>query len=197
LIRLAGLAGLAGPPFFGAVLLFLTCLQFDFMRSLGWDPVHAPSFDWPSGLALGPYGPVMTAALLLAGAATIFFAYGLRLALQDRVSPTLLGLAGLAMAGLAFTTDPTLRTTPVTWHGRLHDLSFAALGLALIPAMLFLGRAFRGDAAWRALAIPTWLAAALSIPAFALKGLGFYVFILAMLTWFEISAWRLLTARAR
>ena len=196
-IRLAGMAGLAGPPLFGVALLLLTYLQFDFMRSLGWDPVRAPAFDWPSGLALGPYGPAMTAAFLFASAGTIFFAYGLGLALPRRIGPALLGLAGLAMAGLAFTTDPTLRSTPATWHGRLHDLSFAALGLALIPAMIFLGRTFRDDATWQDLALPTWVAAALSIPAFAFKGLGFYVFILAMLAWFEISAWRLLTARAR
>jgi hypothetical protein len=193
-IRLAGIAGFAGPLLFAAVTVLLTCAQYSFMRSLGWDPLRAPTFDWPSGLSLGPYGPLMTATFVLSGAATVLFAIGLHDAFPKKIGPVLLGLAGLATMGLAFSTDPTHRTTPASWHGRMHDLSFAALGLTLIPAMIFLGRAFRGDPKWRDLATSTWAAALLSIPAFAFKGPVFYVFLLAVLAWFEVVAWRLKTA---
>jgi hypothetical protein len=195
LIRLAAIAGLTGPLCFAVVTILLTWVQSGFMRSLGWDPLLAPTFDWPSGLSLGPYGPLMTAAFLLSGAATIVFALGLRVALPEKIGPGLLGLAGLAAMGLAFSTDPTRRTTPATWHGRMHDLSFAALGLTLIPAMIFLGGAFRRNPKWRDLAPPTWVAAILSIPAFGFKGQAFYVFLLAVLAWFELVAWRLMPGR--
>jgi len=194
-IRLAGIAGLTGPLLFATVTILLTCVQYDFMRSLGWDPLRAPTFDWPSGLSLGPYGLLMTATFLLSGATTILFALGLHFALPGKIGPALLGLAGLAAMGLAFSTDPTHRTTPATWHGRMHDLSFVALGLTLIPAMIFLGHAFRGDARWQDLARPTWATAVLSLPAFAFKGPAFYVFLLAVPAWFEVVAWRLKTAR--
>jgi hypothetical protein len=173
-IRLAGIAGLAGPLLFAAVTILLTCAQYSFMRSLGWDPL-------------------MTATFLLSGAA-VLFAIGLYYAFPKKIGPVLLGLAGLATMGLAFSTDPTHRATPATWHGRMHDLSFAALGLTLIPAMIFLGRTFRGDPKWRDLATSTRAAALLSIPAFAFKGPVFYAWLLAVLAWFEVVAWRLKTA---
>ncbi len=192
LIRLAGAAGILGPIFLGAVIGLLTYLQYDFMRSLGWDPLRAPTFDWPSGLSLGPYGWLMTLTFLLSGGTLSFCAAGLRQVLRQAgsglIGASLLTLAGLALAGLAFTTDPTLRSTPATWHGRLHDLSFVVLGLTLLPAMLCLGRAFGLDGRWTRLAAYTWITAALALPAFVLKGLAFYVFLLAILAWSEAVA---------
>lgn len=193
--RLAARLGMIGPALFGFVLASLTVLQYDFLRSLGWDPLRAPTFDWPSGLALGDHGWIMTTTFLLSGFMLTFFASGLRLNLpRSRTAffATLaLSLAGIALAGLAFTTDPTLRSTPATWHGRLHDLSFVLLGLTLMPAMLLLGVAFRTDARWRGLSAYTWLTVALTGPTFALKGAAFYVFLLAVLTWSEVVAVRL------
>src|SRR5512134_1891090 len=107
LIRLAAQAGIVAPLFFAVIVTGLTIAEADFMRTLGWDPL-GPVIDWPSGLALGPYGWLMTAAFFLSGAAMIFFAYGLRLALKERLATTLMMVAGFAMVGLVFTTDPTL-----------------------------------------------------------------------------------------
>jgi hypothetical protein len=191
--KLAGLAGILGPALFAMSLAGLTWAQDGFMRSLGWDPLLAPTFDWPSGLALGPYGPLMTGTFLVCGAAMALFGFGLRTALPNRsgrLGTALLALAGLALAGLAFTTDPTLRSTPATWHGRLHDLSFVLLGLLLMPAMIALGFAFRGDDRWRRYSVYTWGTAALSVPTFALKGIAFYVFLAAVLAWSEAIALR-------
>ena len=88
-----------------------------------------------------------------------FFASGLRLSLPSSrltfYSTFALSLAGIFLAGLAFTTDPTVRSTPATWHGRLHDLSFVLLGLALPVAMILLGFAFRQEARWRNLSAYT------------------------------------------
>lgn len=181
-----------GPLFFGVVLATLTIIKYDFLLSLGWHPLLAPTFDWPSGLALGEHGWIMTTAFLLSGFMMILFASGLRLSLPP-VRPALIGslllsLAGVALMGIAFTTDPTLRTTPATWHGRLHDLSFVLLGLTLMPAMIFLGFAFREQPHWSNLSRYTWITVALALPAFWLKGAAFYVFMLAVLIWCEVIA---------
>ena len=63
--KLAALAGTIGPLLFGSVLLVLTLIDYDFMGSLGWEPLSVTTSVWPSGLALGPYGRVMTVAFLV------------------------------------------------------------------------------------------------------------------------------------
>ncbi|MEW6029415.1 MAG: DUF998 domain-containing protein [Chloroflexota bacterium] len=192
LTRLAIRAGTFAPPLFGLILLTLTIIQHDFLRSLGWDPVTAPTFDWPSGLALGRLGWIMTGAFVVNGALIGLFAIALGRALPasaaSRLGTLLMLLAGLAMCGLAFTTDPTIRSTPATWHGRIHDASFAALGLTLFPSMLTFGAAFLRSSAWRGLGVYTLLTAALAIPTFALKGIAFYVFLAAILAWMVVTA---------
>jgi hypothetical protein len=181
-----------GPFFFGVVLTALTILKYDFLLSLGWHPLLAPTFDWPSGLALGKHGWIMTSTFILSGSLMIIFASGLCLSLPP-VRPALIGtlllsLAGLALMGLAFTTDPTLSSTHATWHGRLHDLSFVLLGITLMPAMILLGFAFRKDDHWINLSRYTWITVALALPAFWLKGAAFYIFIAAVLAWSELVA---------
>src|SRR5215211_7960244 len=81
-IYLASLAGIIGPILFALVLTVLTIAQDDFMRTLGWNPT-GPVIDWPSGLALGPYGWLMTITFFVCGALMAFFAYGLKLALHE------------------------------------------------------------------------------------------------------------------
>ena len=87
MIKLAARAGMIGPVLFGLVLAALTFLQYDFLLSLGWDPIHAPTFDWPSGLALGDYGWIMTATFLLSGLMMAIFASGLRFSLPRASVP--------------------------------------------------------------------------------------------------------------
>jgi len=190
LIRLAALTGIVGPLLFALIVTGLTIVESDFMRSLGWDPFHTV-LDWPSGLALGPYGWLMTAGFFLSGAAMIFFAYGLQLALKGKLATTLMMLAGFSMMGLVFTTDATLGSTSRTWHGILHDAFFVLLGLTLMPSMLVLGFVFRHKEQWKNLSIYTWCTVALAVPTFWLKGVAFYVFLLAIVVWDEIIALRL------
>jgi hypothetical protein len=195
--RVAAVAGLLGPLLFAGALVTLSVVEQPFLRSLGWDPLTAPSRDWPSGLALGPQGAAMTAVFLVSGALLGLFAAGLGQALggpplgSARLGCVLLGLAGAGMAGLASPADPTLRSTPATWHGQLHDACYVLFGLALFGALLALGQAFRHAAGWERLAAPAWLAAAVLLPAAALKGLGIYVLILTILAWSEAAAWQL------
>ena len=186
---------LIGPALFAFVLTTLTIVEYDFLLSLGWHPIDNPTFDWPSGLALGRFGWIMTATFIISGLIMTLFARRLFLDLKpgmaSKLGTTLMAFAGLFLATLAFTTDPTIRDTSATWHGRLHDLSFVLLGLSLFPAMIVLGFAFRADERWKNLAVYTWGTLALAGPAFFIKGAAFYVFLLAILVWNEIAAIRL------
>jgi hypothetical protein len=185
---------LFGPILFAAVLAALTIVKYDFLLGLGWHPLDAPTFDWPSGLALGRYGWVMTATFIVSGLLIAALALRLKADLNpDSVSQAgsiLLVFSGFALAALSFTTDPTIRDTPATWHGRLHDLAFVALGLTLFPAMIALGFAFRRHGKWKNFAPYTWIAVACAIPAFILKGAAFYIFLSIILLWMEILAWK-------
>lgn len=190
LIRLAALTGMVAPVLFAAVVTGLTIVETDFMRTLGWNP-SGPVIDWPSGLAMGPYGWMMTVTFFASGAMIAFFAYGLKLALQEKLATTLLMAAGIAMMGLVFTTQPTIGRTSYNWHGFLHDASFAVLGFTMMPGMLLLGRVFQKNDRWKNLSLYTWGTLALVIPTFWLKGTAFYVFLLAILIWSEVVALRL------
>lgn len=192
-IKLAALAGIIGPFLLGSVITILTVVERDFMTSIGWklnDPL-----DWPSGLALGPHGWIMTLTFLLCGILIIIFASGLRLGLPRvrlaSIATRLLFLAGIGLIGLVSPTDKTIRTTPATWQGNLHNGAFVVIGLTLMPAMILIGFVFLKDRRWKNLALYTWLTVALAIPTFWMKGFAFYVFLLAMLVWCEVIAFRL------
>jgi hypothetical protein len=133
----------------------------------------------------------MTITFFVCGALMAFFAYGLKVALDDNLATTLLMIAGFAMMGLIAATDRTLSAAPRTWHGLLHDGFFALLGLTMMPGMLLLGRVFQRHEHWKDLSIYTWITLALVIPTFWLKGLAFYVFLAAILTWSVVVALRL------
>jgi hypothetical protein len=190
---------LIGPILFAVVVTTLSIVQYDFLRGLGWDPLNDPTLDWPSGIALGPYGLLMTTTFIISGVLmsllAIYLKADLKPARASKIGSNLLICAGVAMACLAFATDPTHRTTPKTWHGVMHDLSFVALGLTLMPSMLYLSRAFRDNPRWQNLATYTWVTASLALPTFFLKGAFFYVFLLAILLWVEIIAIRLQSSR--
>ncbi len=194
-------AGIVGPIFFALVLTCLSAVEYDFMRSLGWDPIRTPTFDWPSGLALGPYGSWMTAAFVICGAGMTLFALALGNTLRrsnlTRLGTGLLMMAGTALAGLSFQTDPTLRATPATWHGRIHDGAYVMLGFSLAAALLTLGAAFLREPRWRAFGRFSWLTAALALPTAILKGVAFYLFLAVVLTWGEVLALHLYQSRVK
>jgi hypothetical protein len=191
-MRAAVAAGTAGPLVFAGVVTALSILERDFMASLGWNPLAAPTRDWPSGLALGPLGLVMTLTFILCGVLLAVFARGMHDAYRSvrggAPGSWLLALGGLAMALLAFPTDPTYRHLPLTWHGLLHDAAFAVLGAALSLSLAAFGFSFRTAGRGRAMMLFSWITAALIVPAFAVKGLAFYAFLAVFLTWCVAAA---------
>ena len=99
--RSAALAGIVGPLVLGGMIGVLTVLQYQFMIGLRWHPLRAPTTDWPSGLALGPYGWLMVATFVVSGLLLMYFALGLHQAVHKttRSGPALLMIAGVALAG--------------------------------------------------------------------------------------------------
>jgi hypothetical protein len=195
IVRTAAVAGMVGPVIFAATLLALTLAQYDFMLGIGWRPLGDPAGAWPSGLALGPYGWAQTLNFVLCGILLTLFAAGLHLGLTggrgSRTGPTLLFLAGAAMAFMGFETDPIRRTGPRTPHGLIHDLAFVLFVLALLPALFFLWRRFREDLAWRGHARYTLATGVIATLSLLLPGVAYYVFVAVVLVWFEATALRL------
>lgn len=192
--RLSLLAGFIGPLILGIGITSLSFLEYEFMRSLRWHPIDAPYVDWPSGLALGPYGAWMTATFVVCGLCLIMFARVLGQVIGDaragRVGAGLLVLAGIAMLALSSPTDPTYGPGPATITGRIHDSAYVVLALSIWPAMLVLAWRFRRDPDWKGYTILTLFVAALVGPAFVIKGFLFYGLLLAVIIWFEALAVR-------
>ena len=191
--RRAALAGMAGPILFASVLVTLTALQYDFLVGIGWEPLRDPSGAWPSGLSLGPYGWVQDLDFAVSGLLLAVFALGLHRGLTggSRAGPTLLFVAGTAMALLAFETDPMDRAGPRTLHGSIHDAAFVLFVLALVPALFLLWRRMREDPRWRGHARCTLATALIASACLVLPGVAYYLFLAAVLAWFEVTAVKL------
>jgi uncharacterized membrane protein YidH (DUF202 family) len=191
--RRAALAGMTGPALFGGSLATLTALQYDFLLGIGWQPLGDPSGAWPSGLSLGPYGWVQDLNFALSGSLLAVFAVGLHRGITggSRSGPALLFVAGVAMALLAFETDPMDRAGPRTLHGSVHDAAFVLFVLALVPALFLLWRRMREDTRWRGHASYTLATALIASACLVLPGAAYYLLLAAVLAWFEVTAVKL------
>jgi hypothetical protein len=92
---------------------------------------------------------------------------------------------------MGFTTDPIVRVGPRSLHGLIHDAAFVIFVLALLAALFFLWWRLREDARWRrhaAYTLVTGVLAALFLP---LPGVAYYLFLLALLAWVEVTAFHL------
>ncbi len=192
---MAAVAGMIGPLLFGTVLLALSVLEYDFMLGIGWRPVTDPAGAWPSGLALGPYGPVQVANFVASGLLLAFFAIGLHLgATSGRGSPlgpALLFAAGTAMALMGFETDPIRRIGPRSSYGLIHDTAFVVFVVAFLAALFSLWRRFGADPRWWSHARYTLVTGILAVLLLSLPGVAYFLFIATLLIWIEVTAVRL------
>jgi hypothetical protein len=197
-VRVAAAAGIAGPALFATTLIVLTVVQYDFMLGIGWRPLADPAGAWPSGLSLGPYGRVQVLNFVLSGLLLAVFAVGLHLGTPGGrgawIGPALLLAAGTAMALMGFETDPIQRTDPRTLHGWIHDVAFVLFVVALLPAFFFLWQRLMKDPLWRGHVRYTLVTGLLAALLILLPGVAYYLFIVVVLAWFEVTAiclWRL------
>lgn len=189
------LAGVVAPIMFGIVIVVLTVAQYDFMTGLGWRPVGESSgVPWPSGLALGPLGPLQIANFVLFGLALILFAVGLHrgLAGGSKVGPALLAFVGAAMVFAGFKTDPDISGGPQSWHGWIHGIAYLLFVFSLLPAFFFLWWRMRRDPLWRGHGLFTLITGITMVILFLTPWpLSFYFFLALMLVWVEVVALRL------
>ena len=191
----AAVAGTIGPVLFGSVLFALSVLEHDFMIGIGWHPLTNPAGAWPSGLALGPYGLVQVASFVVSGLLLAFFSLGLHFGARNGYGsprgPAFLFVAGVAMALMGFETDPIRRIGPRSLHGFIHDAAFVIFILAFLAALLSLWRRFESDPRWRGHARYTLATGILALLLLLLPGVAYYLFIVTLLIWIEVSAIRL------
>ena len=191
----AAIAGTIGPVLFGSVLILLSVLEYDFMLGIGWHPVTNPADAWPSGLALGPYGLAQVANFVVSGLLLAFFSLGLHLGTKDGHSPPLgpafLFVAGTAMMLMGFETDPIRRIGPRSLHGLIHDAAFVIFVLAFLAALFSLWRRFEAAPRWRGHARYTLATGMLAALLLLLPGVAYYLFIVMLLAWIEVTAIRL------
>jgi hypothetical protein len=195
IITAAAIAGMMGPALFGSVLLTLSALEYAFMLGIGWRPVADPAGAWPSALALGPFGLVQVANFVVSGLLLAFFALGLHLGTTNGhgspLGPALLFVAGTAMTLMGFETDPIRRVEPRSLHGLIHDAAYVIFVLAFLAALFSLWRRFEADPSWRGHARYTLATGILAVLLLLLPGVAYYLFIVALLAWIEVSAIRL------
>ena len=196
IIKLAGIAGTIGPVLFGGVLLALSVLEYDFMLGMGWQPVADPAGAWPSGLALGPFGAAQIANFVISGLLLCLFALGLHLEIATSHASTLPGPALLLVAGVAMTlmglrTDPIERVGPRTLHGLIHDAAYGVFVLTFLAALFFLWWGLRRDARWRGHARYTLATGIMAALLLLLPGVAYYLFLVMLLAWIEVTAIRL------
>jgi uncharacterized membrane protein YidH (DUF202 family) len=194
-IMSAAVAGSIGPVLFGSVLFALSVLEYDFMLGIGWHPVANPADAWPSGLALGPYGLAQVANFVVSGILLAFFALGLHLGVRDGHSsplgPAFLLVAGTAMALMGFETDPIRRIGPRSLHGLIHDAAYVIFVLAFLAALFSLWQRFEADPRWRGHTRYTLATMILAVLLLLLPGVAYYLFIVTLLAWIEVTAIRL------
>jgi Protein of unknown function (DUF998) len=199
IIKMAGFAGTIGPVLFGGVLILLSVLEYDFMLGIGWRPVADPAGAWPSGLALGPYGAAQVANFVVSGLLLCLFALGLSFEIAGRGGPTLIGpslifVAGVAMALMGFPTDPIRRVGARSLHGLIHDSAFVVFVLAFLAALFFLWWRLREDGRWQCHARYTLASGISAVLLLLLPGVAYYLLLIVLLAWIEVTAihlWRL------
>lgn len=181
-----------GPALFVATLAFLTIVQHEFVISIGWEPWSDPGGAWPSGLALGPYGWIMSLSFAVSGAFD-----GLRRRppprrpgrTEDRPGSSRHLWCGDGVHGLRDRPDHTRRPEERSWP--FHDIAFVVFALSFLASLLFLWRRFTKDGAWRFHARHTLATGLVATICLFIPGVAYYLFIAVLLVWFHATAIRL------
>jgi hypothetical protein len=196
--RTAGLAGVVLAPFWYGVVVLVTLLERDFMKSLGWSLTNENEVSWPSSLGRGDLGWLLSVDFVVTGVLIAVFATGFRREFRGRVSGVIatagLGLCSIAVCLNAFTTD--LEGEPSTWHGTLHNTGFLLFLLGMLIAYPASGLALRRNEEWRGWRLLGWTPVLLFLVVlgsdFLPGDVGFAVFLVLAWGWFCLMGANLL-----
>ena len=95
------------------------------------------------------------------------------------------------MALMGFETDPIRRVEPRSLHGLIHDAAFVIFVLAFLVALFSLWQRFEADPRWRGHARYTLATGILAVLLLLMPGVAYYLLIVTLLAWIEITAIRL------
>jgi len=194
-VVLGALGGTIVPPLFTMTVVGLTIAEHSFLSKAGWSAVHRTPVEWPSLLALGPYGAVLEIAFILCGG--LLGAFGSTVALSARSRrPRFAGFsiatAGVALALEAFKADaPDAAAT--SWHDVVHDAAYPLIPIAVIGAAgaLAFGSGASGWHLVRKWSLPALVMFVVALAATSvdrIAQLGRYFLFGAMLIWLELLA---------
>ena len=196
-VRTLALPGLVAPPLFAAVVVVVTALEWSFLHRLGWDasPFASPDAPWPSILALGAYGVLVSLAFLLLGVSMMSLALLLFrvLGFRRKLGPALLLLSGAGAALAVIRTDywTAYGGGPDTWNGSANAIAYSIFVPAAVVSMLALAAQFRRAERWRPLSSRSAIAgftAFVSIVAFLITfaNVFFWIYLAAVLSWLTL-----------
>ena len=95
------------------------------------------------------------------------------------------------MALMGFRTDPIQRVGPRSVHGLIHDSAFVIFVLAFLAALFSLWWRLREEARWQRHARYTLTTGILAVLLLMLPGVAYYLFLVVLLAWIEVTAIRL------
>ena len=197
--RALALAGVLAPILFATVVAVLTMVEYDFARDLGWHPIRRTAAGWPSLLALGDLGWLLTATLACCGVLGVAFAVALYRCTKrspwNAAGTATLAVLAVAVGLEAFTTDPP-GSLASSWHGDIHDTAYPVVVASAIAAPVFLGVGLARDPRWRRHAVYSLAAAAILLATLLLQversyaQLLEYPFFATLVVWLELLALR-------
>jgi hypothetical protein len=202
--RRLALAGLVGPPFFAAIVVFVTAIEWNFLHDLGWSaaPFDSPDPPWPSSAALGGWGFLLVLGFLLLGLSVLALAVALFRLLPARrqIGPILLALAGVGVGLSAFRTDHGSAGGggPETWNGTAHAVGLTIFIPVVVFSMLVLAAQFRGDERWRPMSRQSLIAGLVALASFFAFlvfscSVFFWIFLVIVLAWLALTSARALS----
>jgi hypothetical protein len=202
--RRLALAGLVGPPFFAAIVVFVTAIEWNFLHDLGWSaaPFDSPDPPWPSSAALGGWGFLLVLGFLLLGLSVLALAVALFRLLPARrqIGPILLALAGVGVGLSAFRTDygSAGGGGPETWNGTIHAVGLTIFVPVVVLSMLVLAAQFRGDERWRPMSRQSLIAGLVALASFFAFlvfscSVFFWIFLAVVLAWLALTSARALS----
>lgn len=189
-------AGVVAPLLLLLVLVMVTVAEWSLLRESGWSLRRQNEVGWPSILTLGNFGWVVAATFLVCGLLTVTFATALYRLLPDslaRAGAGLIGLAGAALALVAFYPDPP-GSEVRSWHGQIHDYVYPLIPLSGIAAAAIFTWSLWHQPGWTAQGRIALTVLAVVTPALLLTGAGaigqFARFVLfgTLIVWLEVLA---------
>lgn len=173
------------------VMVAMTIAERRYLQAVGWSPIHRTPTEWPSILALGPRGWLLTVSFLIAGVLGAFIGVELGNVAPTwglRIAAVMFTIMNIMLMLVAFSADSP-DATGTSLHGRVHDTAYPLLLLAATVSAVLMATNREVDACWRRLRFTSRVAAALLLCSAAVTNIdtiaqaGRYLLLTVLLGW--------------